>query len=168
MCLSSAIPVLQAVATAVIGGAGIWIALEQKRLADARLQNDTFDRKLQVFEAARDLVREVIKGRPVEVPALVAFLRGTDQAVFFFGAAVIEYLDALYKQATEFNLAFAIIENPSPEHDLQAAIRRKAELLLWFHDQFYGMVKIFKPDMALSSRISYGARAAPDENALTM
>jgi hypothetical protein len=46
-------------AGAVIAGVGVYIARQQKRLADIKLQNDLYDRRYKVYETARKFLADV-------------------------------------------------------------------------------------------------------------
>jgi hypothetical protein len=84
---------LQALAVPVLGLVAAWIAYQQWRTADRKVQLDLFDRRFAVYEAARDVVREIVRHGAADGANARAFAMATDKARFLFGAEVISQID---------------------------------------------------------------------------
>ena len=141
--------VLQGLATPAIAGAGLMIAWQQKRLADIRLQNDLFDRRYKIFEAARTLIRNACKSIDVTIEDLRAFSLDTADAAFFFDQDVLDYLADLYRRAGRLPSLRLIIEGHGGE-DINAAISERYATANWLVAETTGIVARFKPSMGLS------------------
>jgi|SRR6185312_11338599 len=98
--------IVQALAVPAIAFAGVWIAAEQKRLADIRLRNDMFDRRFKIYDAALTLLRLATNRQDVggDIDTMVAYREGTQAAAFFFGTKVQAYLEEIRQNINEMNV----------------------------------------------------------------
>jgi hypothetical protein len=89
---------VQAIGVAVISGAGVFIAYRQSKIATAKLNLDLYDRRFKIFDAARNLVSEILQeGKPV-ISSITLFNIRVADTTFLFNADVEEYLTALRKK----------------------------------------------------------------------
>lgn len=137
----------------VIAGASVYIAWQQKRIADVRLRHELYDRRLKVYEAAKALlVAHLINGKLSE-DDYIAYRRGTADVVFLLDAGVIEYLGELQKQAERLirlpaELA-AIRDDMAKEAKYDKLVDEFAEIETWLTQQFDVLIAKFKPAMRL-------------------
>src|ERR1700693_3089439 len=83
----------------VIAGASVYIAWQQKRIADIRLRHELYDRRLKVYEAAKTLLVAHLMNGKLSGDDYFAYRRGTADAVFLLNVGVVEYLEELQKRA---------------------------------------------------------------------
>ncbi len=74
----------QALLILFISGLGAWIAYKQVRIAAAKLNLDLYDKRFEVFEAARELVAHVLREANIGTSEIIVFGIGVADAVFLF------------------------------------------------------------------------------------
>ena len=144
-----AIPVVGA----VIAGAGVMIAWQQKRLADLRLQNDLYDRRFKIYAAAKKLLFDV---QEISLPLenFVEFARGTADAEFLLTKDVIDYLATLRSRAAKLRTLQGLLTNQDLAQDRGGKIADEiAEIEGWFFDQFTVLADKFRPAMRLDKHL---------------
>jgi hypothetical protein len=143
------ISVLQGLAVPTIAAAGVLIAWQQKRLADIRLQNDLFDRRFKIFEAARTLIRRTCHQPNIPFEDFQRFALDTADADFFFDRDILMYLEELHHRVGRLPGLFIVIDGKQSGADINAAITEKTETLIWLSGEITGIVARFKPSMEL-------------------
>jgi hypothetical protein len=135
---------------AIIAGAGVYIGWQQKRLADVRLQNDLYDRRLKIFSAAKKLLVAVQQDGSISLEEYFAFVGGTSDAVFLLKADVVDYLQTIRAQAGRLRTKHGQLGNSDLEQGQRAALAdQAAEIENWFSNQFDILTMKFKPSMRL-------------------
>ena len=141
--------ILQAIALISISAAGAWLAWQQVRIADAKLQHDLYERRFKVFDATRHLLASqsasADRGFPRE--NLAKFLSDTADAIFLFDDEIAEYLEEI--RARAFRLQ-AITES-LPEGE-ERRVNEARGHRVWFDDQLIGLPHKFKPFFKLDRR----------------
>ena len=84
----------------VIGVIAAWIALQQWRVARAKLNLDLFERRLHVYRATDKYLLESLSGGP---QGLFDTIEGLDDASFLFGSEVIVYLREVLDMRNELH-----------------------------------------------------------------
>jgi hypothetical protein len=137
----------------------------QADLAEVRLQHDLFDRRFAVYEAARNLVLEVVRASNVSDDGLRAFVLGTDKSVFLLDKELTEYLDDMRKRAVTLQITVGRLADPMfhPSEESTRASAQRADLSNWFFDQFDVLIEKFRPTLALDKRQMKLARGAQDD-----
>jgi len=123
------------------------IADQQGRLADIRMRHDLFDRRFEIYEAARNLLLEVFSNSNVSNEALRKFVRDTEKSVFFFDQGFTDYLLQIRHKAISLQKSVFHLEGPGS--DPIAAAERRNELSNWFYAQFDVLLERSKPFLAL-------------------
>src|ERR1700688_2668504 len=90
---------MQAVLLLVISCLGAWIAYRQAKISAAKLNLDLYDKRFEVFEAARDLVAKFLREANINTEDIITFNIGVAEALFLFEPEVKNYLDELRKKA---------------------------------------------------------------------
>lgn len=136
-------PYLKDASTAVIAFAGLWIAWEQKRIADTRLRSDLYDRRLRTYETAKTLLVSFQYEGKLTTPDYITYKRGTADAEFLFSdnPNVLRYLDLLGKQTVEL---IKLQQQEAASADKYAAVET------WFASQFDVLRSSFQPSMRLA------------------
>jgi hypothetical protein len=144
------------------------IAAQQARLADVRLQHDLFDRRFEIYEAARNLLLDVFRYNNASHEAVGNLVRATEKAAFIFDQGITDYLAHLRRQAIYLQEAVTMLGDHSgvPRGDERnTAAARRAELSQWFVDRFDILLARFKPFMALDRDTATHAPPPEDERA---
>ena len=135
---------------AVIAGASLFIAYQQKRLADIRLQHELYDRRFAVYEATKAFVIGAIDDDQMTAGLYLTFQRGTSQSVFLFDATLTTYLNEINRRGLElFRLHRRLAET---QLDDEARIRcadEAAATTTWFSEQFDPLIEKFGPFLRL-------------------
>jgi hypothetical protein len=125
---------LQAFATPIIAAAGVYIAFQQKRQGDIRLQIERFDRRYAIYLGAKELLANIYREGTFKTDMLFPFLRDTGDAVFLTNDEIVQYLDELRLRA--INLQALRYQKKWTE---------EADLLIWFNEQYPVLQKKFHP-----------------------
>lgn len=142
---------LQALGALIVGGAGLFIAWQQKRLADIRLRHELFDRRYSVLTAARRLIAQAMREGTVKTEEVFEFLRGTIDASFVLDDRVESYLGVIRVKALRLGYLNSVMKNlESP--DRPAAIQEEYEILGWFSEQEAVLIEMFRPFLQLERR----------------
>jgi hypothetical protein len=130
----STFAVLQALATPIIAAAGVYIAYQQKRQGDIRLQIERFDRRYAIYLGAKELLASIFREGTFNADMLFPFLRDTGDAVFLTNAEIVQYLDELRLNAIKLQVL---------KH--QNKWSEEADLLTWFAEQYPILQEKFRP-----------------------
>jgi Na+-transporting NADH:ubiquinone oxidoreductase subunit NqrC len=145
--MSAWLGIIQVIATVVIAGAGVVIAAEQKRLADIRLRNDLFDRRLKIYDATKKILQQAVSERDLGGDKFINFAIETNEAAFFFSQNIIDYIDEISKTIADMRVQQSIyIENSD-----QTSLKKTHELQIWCANQLTKrtLLQTFKPEMGL-------------------
>ena len=82
----------------VIGVIAAWIALQQWRVARAKLNLDLFERRLSIYRATDKYLLESLPGGP---QGFFDAIEGLDDASFLFGSEVTAYLQEVLAMRNE-------------------------------------------------------------------
>lgn len=97
--------VFQGLLTPVIGGVAVYIAWQQFQSNRAKLQLDTYDRRLRIYQELLDLLRAVVRNADASWEELGKFVRGTAEADFLFGDDISTYLREVYLRCLKLRQA---------------------------------------------------------------
>jgi hypothetical protein len=86
---------VQALAVPLIAAVGAWIALQQMQIAHTKLKYDLYERRFAVFEAAHNILKEVIVRGNASEEAIRDFLLGTANAPFLLDSELVSYLQEI-------------------------------------------------------------------------
>jgi hypothetical protein len=137
----------------VIAGAGVYIAWQQKRIADIRLRHELYDRRFKVYEAAKTLLVAHQTNGKLSGDEYIAYRRGTADAVFLLDAGVVGYLDELRRKAER--LLCLSGQQDELRNDISQEARYRIseddsnQIETWLAQQFDILIAKFKPSMQL-------------------
>lgn len=153
MTLPLCLQCLQVGALVLIPLIGAWIAWQQMQIARVKLQFDLYDKRFEVFEAARRLIVEAITHANVSTSDLNVYTLGTADAVFLLDDEVAKYLRELFKHAVTLSTLQHAIEPLGVGSVQRVDLSRKTgEELMWFNNQVDELVARFKPFLKLDDR----------------
>lgn len=148
--LNPFLDILRALATPIIAAVGVYIALQQKRQGDIRLQIDRYDRRYAIFSGARDLLGSIVREGKFDGQTLVAFLRSTGDAVFITNDDVVTYLNELRLKAIRLGYVGSMADAYDANRDKYLA--ETSELVIWFSDQYDVLITKFRPLLSYAAR----------------
>jgi hypothetical protein len=137
---------LSALLTPIIGLLAVYIAYQQWRTANSKLNLDLFDKRLVVYNAAMTFATSIVTNGAVAREDIVHFSRETRDSEFLFDTIIRERLMQLRKEAMRLQLAEQTRSGPAPEGEMQKTIASKWEQILpWFDSQIGELPKMFGP-----------------------
>lgn len=111
------------------------------RTNQAKLKQDSFERKYEVREAFRALSNSILSmGKPNQSD-IMDFYYATDKVKYLFGDDVEKYRQEMYEKATRFD-AFCKAER-SDSRSLDERLDKEDEYKKYFHDSIAQTDKIF-------------------------
>ncbi len=122
----------------VIGVIAAWIALQQWRIARAKLNLDLFERRLRVYRATDKYLLESLSGGP---QGFFDTIEGLDDASFLFGSEVIAYLREVLDMRNELRTIDTRARANNGMVQLQE-IGRHQQLSQWLTDQRNGPCRV--------------------------
>ncbi len=90
-----------------------------------------------VYTAFKKFVLSILRDASVSNDDISQFIKGTEDALFLFGAEIEEYLETVYKQAVQIRQVQRIIHRGSGTSaiDWDEALELDQELFSWFEKQ---------------------------------
>src|ERR1700730_7425228 len=85
--------VLSALLTPVVAVLGVFVTYRLGSTAQNKLKLDLFDRRLLVYDAARELISSIMTSGKTSPEQEFKYLSGTRGAVWLFDQSIVEYLD---------------------------------------------------------------------------
>jgi len=137
-----------------LGRGQLRIAQQQAQLALVRLQHDLFERRIAVFDAVRDLIKEVVHTSNVSDVAWITFLRGVETTEFLFDQEITNYVADLRNRAARLRLAVSRLadENLPVGSERSEFAQQRHDQSIWLVTQSDSVVSKFKPALALEQR----------------
>jgi hypothetical protein len=149
--LSAALSGLMTPLIAIIGG---YIAYQQLRTNQQKLNFDSYERRLKVYDHVRELLRLVIRDANVHPAEVMKFWHAVSEADFLFGQDVRLYLSDLYQRAMVLHSTraahSAAADAKSKEFDYEKASTTMDAHLKWFLEQPEAARDLFATYMRLS------------------
>jgi hypothetical protein len=150
------LPSLQTIAVIAIPLVGAWLAWQQVQIARVKLQHDLFERRYNVFAAARRLLAQIDTHRRPSDEDLRAFMLGTSDAVFLFDDDLAGYLIEMGLRARKLQTLEKLLEtqpNIPPTIPIgpgrAQSVNEAEEHFSWFVAQLNDLVEKFKPFLKL-------------------
>ncbi len=116
-----AIPLIAAIAAT--------IAYQQWRTARNKLKLDLFERRMEIYEAARELLGNVARTGNTTLEKQFEFLSKTRSAKWLFGPEVVEYFDHLWERTIDLEMHQSIVsksERNDPERAMHIKLKSEA------------------------------------------
>jgi hypothetical protein len=103
------------------------IAQFQADIASDKLKFDLFERRMNTYDAIREVIGEIVRHGVVTNQSTNAFVRAIDKVEFLFGPEIKGYLDDLYKTLLQHHAVGMTIESlsdPQRKNAIDAQGRR--------------------------------------------
>lgn len=141
---------LQALSVPCLGALAAWIAFQQWRTAERKVQLDLFDRRFAIYDAARQALHPIIRSGGAKVGDILEFRNATDKAFLLFGPEVVREIEDVAKAIGKLSASTAYMEDGppyKPEH-----IEGRHESLLRVSEFFDKMPVLIQPYMSLAHK----------------
>jgi hypothetical protein len=118
--------------------ATIYIAYRQYRLEQLKLKRELYEKRLAIFNSTVVLLAHIMRHANVDNATLFKFVADTNESYFLLGKDIHDYLWSLYVKGIELqSLREKLYESGLPVGEERTRVaREKAELLIWFGNQF--------------------------------
>lgn len=149
--------VINLILAAAIGSTTVYIAYQQYNINRARLNYETYDRRLKIYQSTRELFDLVGQHGTVRYEDMRKFYSDTQEADFLIGTECRKYITKLYKEGVK--LAHLnkkmYLDNGQPNPKLPIGEERNAvadshdQLLTWFVSEEEKLKRRFSPYLRL-------------------
>ena len=136
------IDLLQALLTPVIGGFGIYIAIQQHSINKKRFKFELYDKRYDVYQKIAAFIAEILTSGRVEPGADINFLRDTKTVGFLFNSEAKEYTEEIYKKVVDLD-TLQKTEKSSDSDRLGKNLDKQTEIKMWFKDELAGLENRF-------------------------
>ena len=135
----------------VLATLGAAIAYRQWRTAQNKLKLDLFDKRMLVYQAARDALRHITSHAELGPEQQIKYLSGIQTAKWLFGSEVDTYLSkTLWHKIIDLELHRTMVyDAPTDNPERGKHVQLKAETLKWLMDQYSVLDIKFSKYMAL-------------------
>ncbi len=122
----------------MVAAVGVAIAYGQWRTAQNKLKLDLFEKRMSVYQTARDMISFVATRGKINPEEQLKYLLGIQTAKWLFGLEVAEYLQkTLWKQVVGLDFSQTMMSNTDRDDPERSKyITNKAETLAWVIDQY--------------------------------
>jgi hypothetical protein len=132
------------------------IAHRQAELAAVRLQHDRYDRRFQIYDAARTLLIHIIQQAAISREEIYVFIRGTADAIFLLDDDLVSYFREWQTRAFRLEVIASVIDAPRGSLTREQLIEEKFVIFHWFESQFDVLITKFKPFLRLPDTVIDG------------
>jgi hypothetical protein len=137
---------LSALATPVIAVLGSWIAFQQWRTARDKLRLDLFEKRMAVYQSARDALGTLFTIDRLTQEEEMKFLSNISEAKWLFGPEVSDYLEkTLWAKFCDHGAYVGNLDGLDPGPERTELVKGKAELRKWFYEQPKKLEELFMP-----------------------
>lgn len=138
-----------AVAIPAIAVIGAWIAFRQSEIARNKLKLDLFERRMEIYEAVRDMLGKAANRGKLSGEQEIQYLQSIQPAKWLFGVEVSRYLEEdLWKKMTDLALHNSMLETP-PGEERRRHVQARSETMNWLRGQFKELDALCKPYLEL-------------------
>jgi len=111
--LSMTIDILTALLTPTVAILGVYIAIQQYKLAKEKHRIEIYDRRMKIYSATLELIRSTNRNSDISEDAFYKFEEGIAEAEFLFGKEVVTLLEDISEVA--FNVLSTKIDEALEE-----------------------------------------------------
>ncbi len=141
--------------TPVIAVIAVYIAWQQKKINEQKLNLDLYDRRLRIYEEVRKILSIIIRDAKASYDDLLKFYSAASEADFLFDPEITKYIDEIYRhgiQLQRWNSEYRDYTQPTPEgYDHKKVCDGMHTELTWLADQLIPAKQKFKPYLKIKS-----------------
>jgi hypothetical protein len=143
---------LQAFSTPIIALGVAFIAYRQWQTANAKLVLDLFEKRLAVFELAKESISIVTRDGHPNREADMKLLEAIGSAEFLFGSDVAKYLDDMWKRYCKSSFANTMLGNDEVA-ERSKFVELKSQMFTEITNFYKDAPKVFAPYMRMDQRV---------------
>lgn len=114
-----------------------YIAYRQWRTSQSKLKFDLFEKRMLVYQAARDMLGFVASHGKTTHDEQIKYLSGIQPARWLFGPEIAAYLDELWEKIVDLELHQTMVyDAPHDDQERQKHVLLKADTLKWLMKQY--------------------------------
>ncbi len=148
------IEIFKALLTPVIAIVATYIAWQQWKTNQQRLNLERYDRRLRVYEEVKKILSIIARDAKVSIEDLLTFRTSVSEADFLFGPEILQYIDEIYKRGLNlwnWNQKYRDYTQVKPEgYDHEKVVDEMYKELGWLTDQFGPAQQKFKKYLDVS------------------
>jgi hypothetical protein len=148
MSVDEGIRLFQGLLTPVIAVVAVYIAWQQWKTNQQKLNLDRYDRRLRVYEEVRKILSIVARDANATTDDLLKFRTSVSKADFLFGPEVMKYIDDVYKHGLALSRWKEEYRDYSqqkpPGYDHTKVVAEMHKELEWMMAQFEPAKALFK------------------------
>ena len=154
MCLEQVIEVSKALLTPVIAMIATYIAWQQWKTNQQKLNLERYDRRLVVYEEVKKILSIVLRDADASFDDLLKFRTSVSEADFLFGEEIPNYIDEIYKRGLNlhrWNQEYRDYTQEKPDnYDHKHVVDEMHKELNWLSMQFEPAKEKFKKYLDIS------------------
>jgi hypothetical protein len=134
------------IATVSIAGFAGLIGYRQWRTAHEQVVLDLFERRMAVYDAAREVVSEVLRDGSANSGSFFKYVRATDRLAMMFGDDVVKYSDKTKDRINRMAYHTSMISVGPQVEEYNTHVQRQTELmteLSKFFEEFSALIVLY-------------------------
>ena len=139
--------------TPMIAVVTVYIAWQQWRLNERKLNLDLYDRRLKVYEEVKQILSLILRDAKASYDDLLKFYRAVSEADFLFGPEIQQYIDEIYEHGVQleyWNKEYRDYTQQIPEgYDHKKVCDGMHSELMWLTHQFEPAKQKFKKYLSI-------------------
>lgn len=148
------IEIFKALLTPVIAIIATYIAWQQWRTNQQKLNLERYGRRLHVYEEVRKILSIIVRDEKASTGDLLKFRTSVSEADFLFGPEIPKYIDEIYKRGLSlwrWNQEYRDCTQDKPEgYDHKKVVDEMRKQLTWLSEQFEPAKEKFKEYLDIS------------------
>ena len=148
MTVDEAIRLFQGLLTPVIAAVAVYIAWQQWKTNQEKLNLDRYDRRLRVYEEVRKILSIVMRDAYASTDDLLKFRTSVSEADFLFGPEVMKHIDEIYEHGLalwRWKQEYRDYTQEKPSgYDHKKVVDEMHKELEWMTNQFEPAKQLFK------------------------
>jgi len=154
MCAEQIIEISKALLTPVIAIIATYIAWQQWKTNQQKLNLERYDRRLRVYEEVKKILSIIFRDAKASTDDLLKFRTSVSEADFLFGPEIPEYIDEIYRRGLSFwrwNQEYRDSTQVMPKgYDHNKVVNEMHKELEWLSTQFDPAKEKFKKYLDIS------------------
>ncbi len=156
MCVGEILEILKSLLTPLIAIIATFIAYQQWKTNQQKVNSELYDRRLRIYEEVREILSIIQQDAKVSIENLLKFRTSVSEADFLFGPEISEYIDEIYNRGLElcrWNDEYRDHTQEYPvDYDHALVVRNKHQELNWLREQFVPAKKKFKKYLDINNK----------------
>lgn len=148
MYIEQIIEISKGLLTPVIAIITTYIAWQQWKTNQQKLNLDLYERRLKIYEELIKILSIILRDADVSLEDLLKFRTSVSEADFLFGEDIPSYIDEIYKRGVNLRRYNKECRSDTPER--KEYNDKKHKELLWFIKQFEPAKEKFKMYLHIS------------------